>query len=428
MKPPFMFDSWPLIYRASMLGDPEATAAHLLRRTTLGPHADRISALAGRDHDTIVGRLLDQSDDHTPPASPEEWSDVVRWWLDRMTTSDTGLTDRLAWFWHGLLTTNAWKVDEPALIAAQLAHLRSDGRGDFRSLLHGFVTSGATLQYLDASRSLASKPNENLSRELMELFTIGPGPADAPHYSQDDVRAGARALAGWVVEDGQVEFRTENAFIAPLLFLGEQADWDTTMVIDRLCDHPATAQRISARLWSDLTAAELTPDGAIELGRWWQERDLAIDPLVERILSDSAFDAAPLGRPRSGLEWYCALRTATDLSDDQSWHLEGLGQMPYLPPSAAGWPTGPRWLEPGSLLARANVVHSIELAELVDLDASVDDILRSCGLPFVSEATRQALASVGTRIGQDDGATLSPEAAGLARWRLALTCPEFHLT
>jgi len=40
----------------------------------------------------------------------------------------------------------------------------------------------------------AKAPNENLARELMELFTLGVG-----HYSEDDVRQAAQALTGWLV-------------------------------------------------------------------------------------------------------------------------------------------------------------------------------------------------------------------------------------
>ena len=37
-----------------------------------------------------------------------------------------------------------------------------------------------------------SNPNENLARELLELFSLGEG-----HYSESDVREAARALSGY---------------------------------------------------------------------------------------------------------------------------------------------------------------------------------------------------------------------------------------
>jgi uncharacterized protein (DUF1800 family) len=42
------------------------------------------------------------------------------------------------------------------------------------------------------SATPARRPNENLARELMELFTLGVG-----QYTEDDVKAGARVLTGW---------------------------------------------------------------------------------------------------------------------------------------------------------------------------------------------------------------------------------------
>jgi uncharacterized protein (DUF1800 family) len=402
--------------------DPErAAVAHLLRRSAMCAHPARIEALTDRSWSDAVDDVLTSSitTGTEPPPISDDWGDTVGWWVDRMVAEDTGLVDRMTWFWHGLLTTNAYKVSESSLIGTQLAVVRGNALGNFRQLLQEFVVSGALLEYLDASWSMASNPNENLARELMELFTIGRG-----HYSQDDVRAAARALAGWVVEDGVVEFRRENSFRAPLIFLGQQADWDTASLVDRLCDHPATAARIGARLWSQLVGVPLTPDAASELGSWWQERDLEIMPLVERILRDPAFAASTMVRPRSAIEWFCALRAATGLDGSESWYLDSLGQMPFLPPNVAGWPDGDRWLSAGSLLGRASVVHGLDLAALVGDGSTVDvnRLLDACGLWSVSASTRQALDGVaGT-------AELSPEGAHLARWRLVLTCPEFHLS
>ncbi len=45
----------------------------------------------------------------------------------------------------------------------------------------------ALLVWLDAPSNRKGKPNENLARELMELFTLGVG-----HYSENDVKEAAR--------------------------------------------------------------------------------------------------------------------------------------------------------------------------------------------------------------------------------------------
>lgn len=404
--------------------DPErGAAAHLLRRTAMAVHPLRVEQLAAKSWNDAVGQVLDDAafDGRNAPAS-EEWTDTTDWWIEAMVARNTGLGDRMAWFWHGLLTTNAYKVSSKRLLAEQLDHLRANALGNYRTLLRGFVTGGALLEYLDADRSTAANPNENLARELMELFTIGRG-----HYDQNDVRAAARALSGWVVEDDVVQFRRENAFVAPLIYLGEQADWDTDMVIDRLCDHPATAIRVASRLWNQLVGVPLTDDAATELGGWWQSRELEIAPLVERILTDPSFASARMTKPRGPLDWYCAARSTLDFGDD-GWQLQNMGQMPYLPPNVAGWPDDRSWLAPGPQLGRAAFVHNVDLGAALDRSPqsatarSTDDILDRCSLFDVSPQTVAALEQVA------NVPDMSPESIQLVRWRLALTCPEFNLS
>ncbi len=388
-------------------------------------HADRVAELADRSiADAIAAILdpgvLDQQRSQAPPESPDDSDEVVRWWLARMTAPDTGLVDRMAWFWHGHLTTSADKVDAPVLVAQQLDVLRREGLGNLRTLMHSVVTGGAMLQYLDASWSEASRPNENLARELMELFTIGRG-----NYSEDDVRAAARALAGWVVEKDEdenvsVTWHRDRAFIAPLVFLGEQADWDTDRVIARLCDDPAAHARIAGRLWSFLVRRPLTDDGAAELGRWWNDHDLEILPLVERILSDPAFAQSAGFGTRSPVEWWCNAVSTVGLTETDSWAIHQLGQYPYAPPNVAGWPPD-RWLTPGSLLGRARFGYTFEPAEL-DLPSDTDAILDRCSLFVVDHSTVDAIEAVAATPDIDDYGIIG------ARWRLALCAPEYQLS
>jgi uncharacterized protein DUF1800 len=51
-------------------------------------------------------------------------------------------------------------------------------------------------RWLDGQTNTPKAANENLAREFMELFTFGHGDG----YTEEDVRAGARALSGWVVK------------------------------------------------------------------------------------------------------------------------------------------------------------------------------------------------------------------------------------
>ena len=54
------------------------------------------------------------------------------------------------------------------------------------------IRDAAMLNYLDNDRSRKQQPNENLARELMELFVLGEG-----NYTEKDVKEVAQALTGY---------------------------------------------------------------------------------------------------------------------------------------------------------------------------------------------------------------------------------------
>lgn len=399
--------------------DPErGRVARILRRTSFIIDNRLIQELSGQPWDDVLDHVLgDEGDAGRPPR--EDFESIATWWIERMTSPSSGLYERLVWFWHTHLTTSREDVSSDVLVSRQLELLRSHALGNFRELLHSFVVDGALLQYLDGDGSVASNPNENLSRELMELFTVGVG-----NYSEDDVRTAARALAGWRVdrETDEVLFERENSFIAPLLFRGVQGDFDTEMIVDQLCDELATAAYVANKLWHYLAGGWLPDGDAVELGRWWQGRDLEIRPLMERILTHPRFDDAHYGRARTGVEFYTAFTTVTGVTPDGLGPLRRLGQVPFEPPNVAGWPADNRWLEPGSMLSRGAMIFGLDLDAIYEpMPGTVDHVLDRCGIHAVSQSTLDALNQVGVGTDLDEGARAR------IRWGLVLGSPEFQL-
>src|SRR5260221_335990 len=78
-------------------------------------------------------------------------------------------------------------------------------RGPFGELLRAMLRDAALLIWLDAPSNRKGHPNENLARELMELFTLGVG-----SYSEQDVKEAARALTGRTVALGEYRRRASD--------------------------------------------------------------------------------------------------------------------------------------------------------------------------------------------------------------------------
>jgi hypothetical protein len=126
-----------------------------------------------------------------PPPAMDGWDPPI-WWLSRMADPAVGLAEKMTWFWHAHLCTSQDKVNNWQMMWNQHRLLRTNALGSFRTLLQQLTVDPAMLISLDGDPSVVGAPNENYSREVMELFALGPG-----NYTETDVRnGGAKALAG----------------------------------------------------------------------------------------------------------------------------------------------------------------------------------------------------------------------------------------
>src|SRR5438067_4870672 len=142
------------------------------------------------------------------------------WWVYRMLFGPDPLAERLTLLWHNHFATSEDKVRSLAAMRRQNETFRKLARAPFGKLLNAAVREPALLLYLDAPSNRKGAPNENLARELMELFTLGVGP-----YSEADVKEAARALTGWTVEEGQFAEETARHDDGDKTLLGKKGRW-----------------------------------------------------------------------------------------------------------------------------------------------------------------------------------------------------------
>ena len=96
------------------------------------------------------------------------------------------LGERLTLMWHNHFATSNSRSTTSADAAAE-RHLPQARPRPVRRAARRVVHDPALLVWLDADANRKGHPNENLARELMELFTLGVG-----HYTEADVKEAAR--------------------------------------------------------------------------------------------------------------------------------------------------------------------------------------------------------------------------------------------
>lgn len=165
---------------------------------------ERKSFELGKSGDRQIYEEFRRREVTLPYHRTEHWKEVQA----RITTALYGGQPVFERFWH--FWTNHFMVapgnqNNDTLVGPYQRHLRALMCGSYRDMLFSAVTHPGMLVYLDNNnntgpRSKAARErwtrdsiNENLGRELLELFTLSP----AGGYTQQDVEAATLILTGW---------------------------------------------------------------------------------------------------------------------------------------------------------------------------------------------------------------------------------------
>jgi uncharacterized protein (DUF1800 family) len=329
----------------------------------------------------------------------EDQRKLTVWWLETMATTESPLVERITWFWHGHFATSAQKVRSPRLMLAQNQTLRRLGLGDFAALANAMVIDPAMLIWLDGQRNTAKAANENLARELMELFTLGVG-----NYSEPDVRAAARALTGWKVdrEAMTANFVPRQHDAKDKTVLGRTGPLDAASLIDVLVNHTASARFVAKRLWMRTVSSAAPSDDVLArlVAAYGPGKD--IRALVRAMATEPAFRDEASTIVKQPVEWLIGMMRAlrirpSALSEgDQNKLLAGLrgmGQAPFMPPSVGGWPSGGAWLTTAAGLARLQIARMLTARANLPSPSGdpVTAIGTALGVETWTERTRAAL-------------------------------------
>lgn len=369
--------------------------ALLLRRAGFGPTAAELAAARKAGHAATVSTMLsppgpdigasraptpqlgrdpyagltNPSEEQRAAADErrrEQAEQLSRWWLDRMTVADHQAAEKLVFFWHGHWATSITKVKSPQLILAQHRTIRQ--AGDIGALAHGMVVDPALVHWLDGQLNAKDAPNENLGRELFELFLLGIG-----QYGETDVKEAGRTLTGWWIDLGgeRTVFDPRRHDPGTKTVLGVTGELDAHDLVELLLRHPACPRFIASRLWFRYASS------AVPIPAEVQERMAAEFPdpraMLRVLFAEDAFRATAGTMVKQPVEWIVgAMRqlglqpadapaeTMTQILDG----LAGLGQRPFTPPSVGGWPSGAAWLT--SAAANVRLTLAAKLARLLD--------------------------------------------------------------
>ena len=405
-----------------ILDDPKVRAAHLLRRAGFGAPPALVAKFAALPYSRAVEMLLTFPAQTAPAGNilhflqagkGDGYPAIRGWWFNLMLKTRNPLQEKMTLFWHGHFATSDYEIDD-SLMLVQNQFFRRNALAGFRTILEGITLDPAMMLWLDGADNTKGHPNENYSRELMELFTLGrvdPVSA-APNYSEDDVRAGAKIFTGWYLSDPKSKYVLPRAIFSPddhyiggddpanpqpYSFLGVKSTFTGTgkgsrytgdaaykQAIDAILNYrstqgadqpPSVARWIAYKLWKFFGYPLVsTSDGALVA-----EDAALVDRLAAAFYAGGAYDTKALVR---------AIFTAPEFVSDRAYRAvvkspvelfvgslrevgaslvptnpryeldpyipEAMGQSIFAPPNVKGWDGGRKWVGAATLFARFN--------------------------------------------------------------------------
>ncbi|HEY0832140.1 MAG TPA: DUF1800 domain-containing protein [Candidatus Dormibacteraeota bacterium] len=427
----------------SPLNSESARVMQLLRRTSFGYTQAQLETSLSEGFNKTVDRMIETKPAEPPalaaaytPGGRLPVAQLQQWWIDHMLTTPTPFAERMTLFWHGHFTSDYRKTADETYMYWQNLSWRRMGMTDLRSMLSQVTADPAMLRYLDLSTSTGQSPNENYSRELMELFTMGAG-----NYTEDDVRESAKALAGWqlpppdsyatVVVDkannvtrrlpvysGQKSgvFNARRAYKGSVTYLGKTGTLDTQGVLDRILAQPVTAPLIANKVVTHFVMARPSTSYVKSLGDTFRRSKYDMKTLMRAVFTSPEFnaDASYRSLVKSPTEFMVHVaRTlgVSSLSKLIAGSGSGMGQSLFDPPDVNGWPNNESWISSNTVVERVNFATTA-LAQAKGT------------LPSPLDAVRQHLDGV---LSKQTASLFNQAADDRARWFITLASPEFQL-
>jgi uncharacterized protein (DUF1800 family) len=387
-------------------------AEHLLNRAGFGARPGEIDAAVAAGPEAVVDRLLTQRADVEAPffepieeplprdlkeLSADDQKKAKRdvaekdrrqlleymgWWIDSMARGDDPLLDRMTLFWHGLLTSSIDQVKRSYPMLLQNQFLRANALGSYSDLLYGIAKDPAMLIFLNNNSNRKGNPNENLARELMELFSLGVG-----NYTENDIKEAARALTGRsTTREGKYEYRERQHDGGDKTVLGVKGKLDGDDLVKIILQQDACPRYIARRIITYFEGVEPEKARLEQYATFLRKNDFAIQPFLRKLFLDPAFyrDEIVGARVQSPIEFMVS--TSRRMGTQVPAIILGsgaalLGQRLFAPPSVKGWDEGISWITTSSLMQRGNLVGM--MLGIVTMDNVLDqaDMLASATDP-----------------------------------------------
>jgi len=280
-------------------------------------------------------------------------TELKKWWIDKFLTDKFPLREKMTCFWHNHFVATSQKVKSTYWIYQHNMILRENAFGNFKELTKLIVKSNAMVRYLDNVDNRKDKINENLSRELLELFTIGIG-----NYTENDIKEGAKALAGLNLGEESAVYRRFLEDNSTKTYFGKKGNFKADDLVDIIFEQKNTPYLITRKILKWFIYDNPSEDLVVYYGDYFRKMNFEIKPLLTKIFTEEYAKENSGSKIKDPLTYLFQLTDELNITNSNSnlisFFLKQQGMDLFNQPNVKGWDGGNSWLTSQIYLQRNN--------------------------------------------------------------------------
>lgn len=295
------------------------------------------------------------------------------WWIDKMVDSDFPLREKMCCFWHNHYVATFQKVKVNYWVFQHNQILRENAFGNFKTLTKKILQTNAMVRYLDNADNRKGKLNENLSRELLELFTLGIG-----NYTEEDIKNGAKGLAGLGIGEEKAVYRKFFEDNEPFSYLGKKGALKADEMVDAIFDQPNIPYLITRKILKWFIYDTPKDELVRYYGDFFKKNNFEIKPLLVKIATEEFPKNNAGSKIKSPLEYILQLKEELNIKSTNgrgiSLFLKQQGMDLFNQPNVKGWDGGNAWLTSQVYLQRNSLADLLCNGKNFDGKGKVDEM------------------------------------------------------
>lgn len=207
--------------------------------------------------------------------------ELKKWWIDKMRNESLPLREKMVCFWHNHFVATSQKVKVNYWVYQHNMILRENAFGNFKELTKKIIKSNAMVRYLDNVDNKKGSYNENLSRELLELFTLGIG-----NYSENDIKEGAKALAGLNLGEEEAIYRRFAEDNSNKTYFGKTGNFKADDLVDIIFEQKNIPYLITRKILKWFIYDNPSEELVTYYGDYFRKINFEIEPLLTKIFTE----------------------------------------------------------------------------------------------------------------------------------------------